>query len=74
MVPASIGLSLNFTPGETRQAWEMLSPSPIRQYTTGSGTPAEIAAKLCAIVTGQGAPQQVLNSYTHQYEWRAICC
>lgn len=50
-------LSLNFIPGETRQTWEMLSPKPGRQYTTGSGTPVEIAAKLCVIVTGQGAQQ-----------------
>ena len=44
--------SLKLVPGEPRQIWEMLSPAPDHHYTTGSGTPSEIAAKLCVIVTG----------------------
>jgi hypothetical protein len=53
--PLRWSFTLDLMSGETRPDWQMHGPSG--QPTTGSGTPAEIAAKLCVILKGQGAQQ-----------------
>jgi hypothetical protein len=48
-------LSLQFAPGAKQQPWEMLRSPEYGGYTKGVGRPAEIARKVCSIVTGRGA-------------------
>ncbi|TSA58376.1 MAG: hypothetical protein D4R39_00715 [Methylophilaceae bacterium] len=47
-------LSINFTPGDLSQRWQMVS-GPKMSYTQGVGTQKEIADKVCPIVAGAGA-------------------
>ena len=48
-------LSLGFIPGELSQEWQMTSSPKLTSYTKGTGTPQEIANKVCPIVIGTGA-------------------
>ena len=48
-------LSLNFIPSEPSQEWQMTSSPKLTSYTKGTGTPQEIANKVCPIVIGTGA-------------------
>ena len=48
-------ISLNFIPGELTQEWQMTSFPKLTSYTKGTGTPQEIANKICPIILGIGA-------------------
>jgi hypothetical protein len=48
-------LSINFTPDQSKQQWQMLGSTNSAALMQGSGAPGEIAKNVCAIVNGHGA-------------------
>jgi hypothetical protein len=52
-------LTLAFTPGATKQTWELWPVNPAGSVLEGEGDPAQIAKDVCTIVTRGGA--KILN-------------